>query len=93
MESKRNESKKVEENNNNYNSLDIGKFQQIEIFDNSGRRLDISVCKEDIKIMKYIGDLKKELNIDTAISLAESGVDVFNARDGCFNDICHQFRQ
>ena len=31
--------------------------------------MELSVCKEDIKILKYIGDLKKELNIDKAMNL------------------------
>ena len=58
MESKRNESKTNTENNNN--AFDIGKSSQIEIYDKSGRKLELSVCKEDIKILKYIGDLKEE---------------------------------
>ena len=40
--------------------------------------------------MKYIGDVK-ELNIQSAISLSEQGIDVFNAGDAFFNDICHQY--
>ena len=34
--------------------------------------------------MKFIGDLKEELNIDSAMTLADSGVDVFNANDEFF---------
>ena len=56
MESKRNESKSNSESNNN--AFDVGKNTQIEIYDKSGRKLELSVCKEDIKILKYIGDLK-----------------------------------
>ena len=41
--------------------------------------------------MKYIGDLKEELDIDTAISMAESGVDIFNASDEFFNNLCHEY--
>ena len=91
MESKRNESKKGEEKNDNSNSFDLGKNVQIEVYDMSGRKLDLSVCKEEIKIMKYLGDVAEELNIDSAKSLAESGIDVFNASDDFFNDLCHNY--
>ena len=40
--------------------------------------------------MKYIGDVE-ELNIESAMSLADRGVDVFNAQDAFFNDICQPF--
>ena len=89
IESKRNESKKNEENNNK--AFNLGKNLQIEIYDSSGRKLDLSVCKEDIKIMKYIGDVTEELNIDSAKNYANSGVDVFNANDSFFNDLCHKY--
>ena len=41
--------------------------------------------------MKYIGDLKEELDIDNAMSMAESGIDVFNASDEFFNNLCHEY--
>ena len=41
--------------------------------------------------MKYLGDVAEELNINTAKSYAESGVDVFNASDEFFNDLCHKY--
>ena len=41
--------------------------------------------------MKYIGDLQEELSIDSAKSLANSGVDMFDARDEFFNSICHEY--
>ena len=91
IESKRNETKKDEENNGSDNSFDVGKNLQIEIYDNSGRKLNLSVCQEDIKIMKYIGDLKEELNIESAKNLADSGIDVFNSDDEFFNNICHEY--
>ena len=56
----------------------------------SGRKLDLSVCKEEIKVMKYIGDVE-ELDITSAIGLADKGIDVFNASDDFFNDICQQY--
>ena len=89
MESKRDESKINTENDNN--AIEIGKSSQIEIYDNSGRKLELIVCKDDIKILKYIGDLKDELYIDTAMNLAESGVDIFDSTDDFFNNICHEY--
>ena len=82
IESKRNETQKSE---NNY--FNLGKDVQIEVFDKSGKKLNLSVCKENIKIMKYIGDIK-ELDIQSALSLGNKGIDVFNANDDYFNDIC-----
>ena len=81
---------KNENNNNNDTSFNLGKKTQIEIYDMSGNKLDLSVCKEDIKVMKYIGDVK-ELNIDSAKSLSEQGIDVFDASNEFFNDICHPY--
>ena len=40
--------------------------------------------------MKYIGDAR-ELNIQSAISLSEQGIDIFNAGDAFFKDICHPY--
>ena len=68
----------------------MGKNSIIEIYDLSGRKLDISICKEDIKIMKYIGDIT-ELDIISAMNYADIGIDVFNAKDDFFNDICYPF--
>ena len=84
------ETKNININNNNDNCFNLGKNTHLEIYDISGRELDLSICKEDIKVMKYIGDVK-ELNIQSAISLSEQGIDVFNARDAFFNDICHPY--
>jgi hypothetical protein len=56
----------------------------------SGRKLDLSVCKEEIKIMKFLGDVE-EIDINSAKALADSGIDVFNASDDYFNDICHRY--
>ena len=90
MESKKNESKENEEKKDDDNSFDLGKNVQIEVFDMSGRNLDLSVCKKDIKVMKYIGDVK-ELDIESAKGLADQGIDVFNAKDGFFNDLCQNY--
>ena len=78
------------ENNNNNTSFNLGKNTKVEIYDMSGNEIDLSVCKKDIKVMKYIGDVK-ELNIDSAKSLSEQGIDIFNASNGFFNDICHLY--
>ena len=91
LEIKRNETKINEDKDINDNSFDVGKSSQIEIYDYSGRKLDLSVCKEDLTILKYIGDLKKELNIDSAMNLANSGIDMFDASDKFFNSICHEY--
>ena len=90
MESKKNESKIHEVKDNNDNSFDLGKNVQVEVFDMYGRKLDLSVCKEDIKVMKYIGDVE-ELDIESAMGLADQGIDVFNASDSFFNDICQDY--
>jgi len=89
IESKNERNKKNESNGDK--SFNLGKNIQLEVFDFSGRKLDLSVCKEDIKVMKYIGDVAEELNIQSAMDLAEKGIDVFNAADAFFNDLCHQY--
>ena len=86
MESKKNKSEKNEDDD----SFILGKNIQVEIYDSFGNKLDLSVCKENIKIMKYIGDVE-ELDIESAMSLADQGVDVFNANDDFFNDICTNY--
>ena len=86
IESKKNKSKE----NMDSNSFNLGKNVQIEIYDKSGNNLDLSICKEDIKVMKYIGD-EGELNIETAKSLAEQGIDIFNAKDDFFNNLCKDY--
>ena len=40
--------------------------------------------------MKYIGDVEK-LNMESAKDFSTQGIDVFNAKDNFFNDICHPF--
>ena len=77
-------------NNKNDTSFNLGKNTKIEIHDMSGNEIDLSICNEDIKVMKYKGDVK-ELNIDSAKSLSEQGIDIFNASNGFFNDICHPY--
>ena len=77
--------------NNNNDTFNLGKNTQLDIYDISGRKLNLSVCKEGIKVMKYIGDATKELNIESAKSLSKQGIDVFNASNEFFNDICYEY--
>ena len=79
---------KNESDTNNKNSLNLEKNTQLEVFDNTGKKLNLSICEEDIKIMKYIGDIK-ELNINSAKTLSNQGIDIFNSNDKFFNDICN----
>ena len=90
MEIKNDENQNVEINNDEDKSFNLGKNTQIEIYDYSGRKLDLSVCNEGIKVMKFIGDADK-LDIDSAKILSEQGIDVFNPTDDFFNDICHSY--
>ena len=77
--------------NNNDNFFNLRKSVQVEIFDSKGKQLNLSVCKEDITVMKYIGDVIDELNIESAKNFANQGIDIFNANDSFFNDLCHKF--
>ena len=91
METKTDESQKNKSNNNGDKSFNLGKNTLIEIYDYSGRKLDLSICKEEIKVMKYIGDVDDKLDMNSAKSLSNKDIDIFNANDGFFNDICHQY--
>ena len=62
---KRNNNRQNKSSDNNDNSISLGKYSQIEIYDLSGRKLDLSVCKTGIKILKYLGDVET-LNINSA---------------------------
>ena len=61
------------------------------VYDLSGNKLNLSLCKEDIKLMKYLGDVCEELDINKAKSFADSGIDIFNVNDEFFNDLCHKY--
>ena len=75
---------------NDDNSFNLGKITQLIIYDSSYRKLDLSICKDDIKIFKYIGDAD-ELDIDFAKFFALQGIDIFNVEDDYFSDICHPY--
>ena len=89
MEQKYNKSR--ENKNDENSSIDLGKNMQIEVYDTSGNQLNLSVCKEDIKVMRYIGDVEI-LNIQSAKSLSAQGIDSFNRNDKFFNDLCHPYK-
>ena len=88
------ETKEVVENNKDSdgddNCFDLGKNIQLPICDRTGRKLDMSYCDQEITVMKLICDLEG-IDLSIAMEYAELGIDVFNARDGFFNDICHPF--
>ena len=79
----------IEKINEKYEQ-NIEKSTEILIYDYSGRQLNISVCKEDIRILKYISDIEK-LDVESAESFSNQGIDVFNPADKFFNDICHPY--
>ena len=60
------------------------------MFDNVNK-LDMSFCENEITVMKYIGDFE-DIDLDSAIGLAEQGIDVFNTQDSFFNDRCSKFK-
>ena len=91
IESKNDESKKNESNINNDKTFNLGKNNQIEIYDYSGRKLNLSFCNENIRIMKHLGGVEQYLDMNSAKSLFKQGVDVFNKNDKFFNDICHPY--
>ena len=41
--------------------------------------------------MKYIGDVENILDLESAKSLAEQGIDIFNAKDDFFNNLCKDY--
>ena len=88
IESKNNATEKLEGKTDI--SFHLGKYTQIEIYDKSNNKLDLSICKQNIKVMKYIGDTK-QLNIESAKSFSKQGIDTFNAEDDFFNDIRYDY--
>ena len=39
----------------------------------------------------WVARLAEELNIESAMGLSEQGIDVFNANDSFFSDLCHKY--
>ena len=81
---------KNENDINNDKSFILGKKTNLEIYDNLGQKLELSICKEDIKIFKYIGDINK-FDLNLAKDLSEQGIDIFNPENEFFNDICYNY--
>jgi hypothetical protein len=80
---KRNES-------NSEDSFHLGINILLNIFDISGKKLDLSFCDNLLKITHDISELK-EIDIQSAMKYAKQGIDVFNASDDFFNDLCHPY--
>ena len=77
-------------NNDNDKTYNLGKYNKLEIYDKRGNQLNLSICKENIKILRYIGDVN-ELNLDLAKNLSDQGIDIFNTQDKFFNDLCYEY--
>ena len=58
MESKNDKDQNME-NNDDDKSFYLRKKTQLEIYDIRGNKLNISVCENKIKIMKYLGDVNQ----------------------------------
>ena len=70
--------------------IDLGKNVKVSICDKDGNILDMSVCHNEITVMKFVGDVD-EIDVSTAMDYADQGIDVFNAQDSFFNDRCNHF--
>ena len=90
IELKNGKIQQYQSNSKEEESFYLGKDTEIEIFDFSGKKLDVSVCKEDLKIMKYIGNVE-ELDIESSKKFSNLGINVFNPSDKFFNDLCHPY--
>ena len=88
------ETKEDKEKNKNLDRakdcIDLGKNVKVSICDYAGNILDMSLCDNDITVMKYVGDVD-DIDINTAMEYAEQGIDVFNTQDAFFNDRCSKF--
>ena len=86
---------KEDKNNNkdlNYEKdcIDLGKNVKVSICDIAGNVLDMSLCENDITVMKIVSDVEN-IDINTAMDFAEQGIDVFNTQDAFFNDRCSKY--
>ena len=78
------------DSDNNDGPLNLAKKNQLEVFDKEGKQLDLSVCKENVKFYESLANEGK-INLDFVKEFAEKGVDVFDASDNFFNDICYLY--
>lgn len=79
----------IELENDNYNSL----INQVEyqVYDENKNQLDLSLCKDvNIQIFYSIKN-NSIIDLDSANSFKESGIDIFNLNDSLFNDICEPY--
>ena len=75
---------------NDYISLNIGKKTLFNIFDSSGRKLDLSFCQDNIKLSHNISHIQ-EIDINSAKNFNKQNIDIFNSKDRFFNDLCHPY--
>ena len=80
----------IKNNESNNNEKNLGIKILLNIFDLSGRKLDLSICGENIKIIHDL-DGFQVINITSAKNFANQGIDVFNASDSYFNDLCRPY--
>ena len=83
---------KINDNSNSNNVLNLAKSSQLEIFDKNGEKLDLFVCKENIKFFQKL-DNEGKLNFDLELAkdFIEKGIDIFNPDDEFYHDICWEF--
>ena len=90
------ETKEDKEKNKNLDkdkdTIDLGKNVQLSILDRTGRKLDMTYCNQEIKVMKIVSDLE-EVDFNSAMEYSDQGIDIFNAQDSFFNDICHPYER
>ena len=91
MELKNDDYQKSQMSNDDDKSFNLGSNTQLEIYDYSGRKLNLSICREDIKVMKPLNNFENQFDMNSAKSLSEQGIDVFDKNDKFFNDICHPY--
>ena len=88
MENTKNKNKN--ENSLDNNAINLGIDILLNIFDIFGRQLDLFHCQSFIRITHNISQFN-ELDIKSAKNFAKKGIDVFNASDSFFNDLCHPY--
>ena len=88
------ETKEDKEKNKDLNRdkdrINLGKNVTVSIYDFAGNLLDMSLCDNEITVMKYIGDVE-DIDINMAMDFADQGIDIFNTKDAFFNDRCSKY--
>ena len=70
MELKNDDYQKSQMSNDDDKSFNLGSNTQLEIYDYSSNKLNLSVCNDNIKVMKYIDDIDDQLDMNSAESLS-----------------------